>query len=215
MMRELALCLVDAEIEIGGTCYRVRIPKAREAILLYAALEAYRAGDGGAEAVVRRVCRAWLPARLFDRYFGSGSFAPASLSDIGDLLNVGIADRRQHERDRKTVEEAARSRSLFAVLADFSEAQATPAMAALEMPWPLFVGLCAEIVRQRAARRADFMLAYGAARSGDRALWQGAMERAGYAEEPGEAFEEPAWMDDEWEQRQIEKARRMGRHGEA
>ena len=113
-MHELARCLIETTVVIGGHRYRVRIPRTREAIILYAALEAYRSGEAGAEAIIRRVCRAWLPARLFDHYFGRQSLLAATLSDLGALLKVGVADLQQHARDRRAVEEAARQRSMFA-----------------------------------------------------------------------------------------------------
>ena len=81
--------------------------------------------------------------------------------------------------------------------------------------WHFFVGLCAEVLRLKAARKADFMLAYSAARSGKRSVWNAVLEQAGYGPAPGEAFKEPVWMDEAWEQRQLERIARMSKPGEA
>ncbi len=199
-MRELASCLIDAEVTIGSTSYRLRVPMAREAIVLYAAIEAQDL------PTLRAACRAWLPSRLFDRYFGPGSVLLATLADLGDLLRVGVPDIAQHEVDMELVKDKARRQSMFAVLADFARQQSTPAPSALEMPWPLFVGLVAENIRLAYREKADFMIAYATARSGKEDLWHDVMRQAGYGGDGNRGdFEEPRWMDDAWQQRQLDK----------
>lgn len=199
-MRELASCLIDAAVEIAGQRYLIRVPTAREAIICYASIEAEDL------PTLKAVCRRWLPIRLFDYYFGPKSLLPATLSDLGDLLKVGVPDIDVHEADLETIKERAARQSLFAVLADFARQQSTPAMQALKMPWPLFVGLVAENIRLSYREKADFMIAYATARSGKEEVWHDVMKRAGYTGgASAEDFEEPDWMDDAWAARQLAK----------
>jgi hypothetical protein len=114
-----------------------------------------------------------------EQYFGEEAFPEATLIDIEELLTVGVQDPEQHGADRKEIDEAARDRSWFAVLADFADHLSTSIPDILSMPFPLFVGLGAQVLRLQAARQADFMIAYILARSGDKDLWREITKAAG------------------------------------
>lgn len=133
-MRELATCLLPVRLEIAGAAYRVRPAPARVALAIYAGAEAYAGGEVEAWNVVREACRRWLPLRLFERYFSSQSLPAATLVDLGALLEVGILDTERHDADRKKIEEEARIRSWFAVVADFSSTLSVSPERALDMP---------------------------------------------------------------------------------
>ena len=205
-MRELALCSLPAQVEIGGRHYRVKIPTTRVALDVYAGMDAYAAGEEAAWDVVEAACRAWLPARLFDHYFRSGSLPEVTALDLGRLLSVGIRDQKRHEADRKQVEEEALERSWFAVLSDFCDAHNTDPDRALSLPWPSFVGLAAQVSRRQARRALDVLTGYVAARTGDDLLDQ-VLRQAGMKPE-GKPLRGTFTPPPGWEEEQREKVKR-------
>lgn len=210
-MRGLLACLLERRITVPHVgSFHVRPPRLVEALRVIAALDAHRQGEEGAWDALSDACRPWLPEPLHAAYFGEDAVPYATALDVGRLLEVGVEDRLRHAADKAKVEEEAAARSWFSVLADFCDAMNTTPQEALDTPFPLFIGLSAEVYRLQERRKADVMLGYAAARSGDEKLWRGILQAAGYERErPQEKAEPgPEWQDEAWVKEQKEKIKR-------
>lgn len=203
-MRDLLSCLSDYIIEIGDESHRVRQPTLREALYVLNALESIEeTGFAG----IAEACRGWLPEALMDVYFGPVAYPAGTLLDLRSLLTVGVRDKARHDRDEREVQEQVSRRSWFAVLADYSDALNVSPIDALRTPFAFFVGMAAEVYRLGQRRKADYMIGYAVARTGDKAFGR-ILEQAGYTT-PKTPLETPEWAkpDSEFVKAQKEKAK--------
>lgn len=204
-MRDLLACLSTREVHIVDKIFRVRPPSLAEALRITAALEVLHEHPGDTWEAIEQVCRGsddkrgWLPHDLCDVLFQRSPPA-VLLKTIRDLLVVGVPNRKEHEKSKAEVVEEARRRSWFSILADYANAMNTAPSAVLSEPFPLFIALCAEVLRLKAERKADFMIAYSFARTGGDG-WEEIMKAAGYMPPPArnrvEWNPDPEWVEAE------------------
>lgn len=199
-MRDLLATVTEREVLVEGLgTFRVRPPTVREALCVMATAERF---DEDSWGLLRDECAGWLRPRMHSYLFAEDSPKTKVVQFLLGLLSLGITSKR-HESDEKEVKRRARKQSWAEIIAEYASAYHLPPQGVLETPWPFFVAMSAQIPVQHARQMIRDAQWYAGAKLGK---LDGVMKQAGYTPEK---VEEPPHMNEEWEEEQLEKVRRL------